>query len=320
MKILLTGANGFIGRHLVPLLLSQGHELVLPVRHQGLSIAQQAPHFLPDFADPAAWSALLQGVDVVIHLAGRAHVLKEEHGDPTQLFQQANVDFPLQLASIAAANRVRRMVFVSSIGVMGPAKAVPFSIDDQPMPVEPYAKSKWQAEQVLTAFSQQQGVELVIVRPPLVYGSGAPGNFGRLLALAARPLPLPFGAVHNQRSFISVQNLADFLSLCAVHPNAAGQTFLVCDGQDLSTTELLKTVRQLLGRPVWLLPVPVRWLRWLFQRLGAAGLSQKLLDSLQIDQRRTSELLQWQPPQSLAEGLAAAVMKPSENSKRKDRD
>lgn len=314
MKILLTGANGFIGRHLVPLLLSKGHELVLPVRHQGLTIAQHATHYLQDFADPAAWSALFQGVEVMIHLAGRAHVLKEEHGDPTQLFQQANVDFPLQLASIAAANRVRRMVFVSSIGVMGPARAVPFSIDDQPMPVESYAKSKWQAEQVLTAFSQQQALELVIVRPPLVYGPSAPGNFGRLLALAALPLPLPFGAVHNQRSFISVRNLADFLSLCAVHPNAAGQTFLVCDGQDLSTTELLKTVRQRFGRPLWLLPVPVRWLRWLFQQLGAMGLSQKLLDSLQINQSRTSELLQWQPPQSLAEGLAAAIVKQSKNS------
>lgn len=314
MKILLTGANGFIGRHLVPLLLSKGHELVLPVRHQGLTIAQHATHYLQDFADPAAWSALFQGVEVMIHLAGRAHVLKEEHGDPTQLFQQANVDFPLQLASIAAANRVRRMVFVSSIGVMGPARAVPFSIDDQPMPVESYAKSKWQAEQVLTAFSQQQALELVIVRPPLVYGPSAPGNFGRLLALAALPLPLPFGAVHNQRSFISVRNLADFLSLCAVHPNAAGQTFLVCDGQDLSTTELLKTVRQRFGRPLWLLPVPVRWLRWLFQQLGAVGLSQKLLDSLQINQSRTSELLQWQPPQSLAEGLAAAIVKQSKNS------
>jgi nucleoside-diphosphate-sugar epimerase len=320
MKILLTGANGFIGRHLVQYLAVQGHELVLPVRHQSLSIAGHATCYLQDFNDTAAWSALLQGVDVVIHLAGRAHVLKEEHGDPTQLFQQANVDFPLQLARIAAANQVRRMVFVSSIGVMGPAKSQPFSIADDPMPVEPYAKSKWQAEQVLTSFSQQHGLELVIVRPPLVYGPDAPGNFGRLLALAKLPLPLPFGAVHNQRSFISVQNMADVLSRCAEHPSAAGQTFLVCDGQDLSTAELLKIVRQHLGRPVWLLPVPVRWLRWLFQRLGVAGLSHKLLDSLQIDQRRTKELLQWQPPLSLAKGLAAAIVRQAKTSEHKDRD
>lgn len=319
MKILLTGANGFIGRHLVRHLLAQGHELVLPVRHQGLSIAGHPTHYLDDFNNAGAWSALLQGLDVLIHLAGRAHVLKEEHGDPTQLFQQANVDFPLQLARIASANRVRRMVFVSSVGVMGPAQPQPFSITDQPTPVEPYAKSKWQAEQALTALSRQQGMELVIVRPPLVYGPEAPGNFGRLLALAKLPLPLPFGAVHNQRSFVSVQNLADFLSLCAVHPNAAGQTFLVCDGQDLSTTELLTVVRQQLGRPVWLLPVPARWLRWLFQRIGLTGLSNKLLDSLQIEQHHTTELLKWQPPQSLAEGLAAAIVKPSTSTEHKDR-
>lgn len=307
MKILLTGATGFIGRHLVPQLLSQGHILVMPVRRPDMKIAGHATSYLQDFDDNGTWSALMQGVDVLIHLAGRAHVLKEEQGDPTQLFQQANVDFPMRLAKIAASNQVKRFVFVSSIGVMGPATTKPFSVDNLPAPIEPYAKSKWLAECMLTEFSQQHGLELVIVRPPLVYGPGAPGNFGRLLSLAKLRMPLPFGAVHNQRSFISVQNLADFLRLCAVHSEAAGHTFLVCDGQDISTTELLTKIRHQLGRPIWLLPVPVSWLRWVFQRLGAAGLSQKLLDSLQIEQRRTIELLQWQPPLSVADGLAQAV-------------
>lgn len=308
MKILLTGATGFIGRHLVPLLHSQGHILVMPVRRPDIKIAGHATYYLRDFDDNGAWSALMQGVDVLIHLAGRAHVLKEEQGDPTQLFQQANVDFPMRLARIAALNQVKRFVFVSSIGVMGPARTKPFSVENQPDPIEPYAKSKWLAECMLTEFSQQQGLELVVVRPPLVYGPGAPGNFGRLLSLAKLRIPLPFGAVHNQRSFISVQNLADFLRLCAEHSDAAGQTFLVCDGQDISTTELLTKIRRQLGRPIWLLPVPVSWLRWIFQRLGAAGLSQKLLDSLQIEQRRTIELLEWHPPLSVADGLAQAVV------------
>ncbi|WP_430456086.1 NAD-dependent epimerase/dehydratase family protein [Rheinheimera sp.] len=307
MKILLTGANGFIGRHLVPLLQSQGHQLVLPVRHPGLKIAGTATQYLNDFSDDNQWAILLQGVDVMIHLAGRAHVMKEDRGDPATLFQQANVDFPLRLAKIAVSCQVKRLVFVSSIGVMGPARTTPFSCQDQPAPVELYARSKWQAEQALTALSQQYGLELVIVRPPLVYGPNAPGNFGRLLRLAKLPLPLPLGAVHNQRSFVSVQNLADFLGRCAVHLNAAGQTFLVCDGQDISTTQLLLTVRRLLGRPAWLLPVPVRWLRWCCQYLGATAIQQKLLDSLQIEQRHTTELLQWQPPLTVMEGLAQAV-------------
>lgn len=307
MKILLTGANGFIGRHLVPLLQSQGHHLVLPVRHPGLTIAGATTQYLNDFSDDSQWAMLLQDVDVIIHLAGRAHVMKEDCGDPSTLFQQANVDFPLRLAKIAVSCQVKRLVFVSSIGVMGPARTTPFSNRDLPAPAELYAGSKWQAEQALTTLSEQCGLELVIVRPPLVYGPDAPGNFGRLLRLAKLPLPLPLGAVHNQRSFISVQNLADFLSRCAVHVQAAGQTFLICDGQDISTTQLLLTVRRLLGRPAWLLPVPTSWLRWICQLLGASAIQQKLLDSLQIDQRHTTELLQWQPPLSVSEGLAQAV-------------
>lgn len=340
MKILVTGATGFIGRHLAALLHRMGHQLVLPTRgssaggnghsatlgghsatlgdhsatlegHSAAPKLRTEAGALPlwpiaDMNDEQAWLAALEGVDVVVHLAGRAHVLQEQ-GDATALFHAANVALPLMLARLAAQSGVRRFVFVSSIGVMGPARATPFRVDDEPAPRELYAKSKWAAEQALKPLCAEHALALTIVRPPLVYGPAAPGNFGRLLKLAALPLPLPLGAVHNQRSFVSVQNLVDLLARCCEHPGAVGQTFLVSDGEDISTSALLRQLRQLQGKPAWLIPLPLPLLSLLCRVSGQAALQEKLLDSLQIDQQHTCQSLAWQPPLSVAQGLALAV-------------
>lgn len=311
MKIMITGATGFIGRHLAALTHQQGHQLVLPSRGNAKTL-DAGSAVLPlwpisDFQSEAAWLAALDGVEVLVHLAGRAHVLNEGSADPAALFHSANVELPLLLAKLAAQRGVRRFVFVSSIGVMGKARSRPFSSKDEPAPCELYAQSKWAAEQALQQLCAELQLELTIVRPPLVYGPAAPGNFGRLVKLAALPLPLPLGAVHNQRSFVSVQNLADLLLCCCEHPAAAGQTFLVSDGDDISTTALLRKLRQLMGKPAWLVPFPVNWLGRLCRLLGQANMQEKLLDSLQIDQQHTCQTLNWQPPLSVDAGLKLAV-------------
>lgn len=311
MNILVTGASGFIGRHLIALLHQAGHQLVLPVRgpqrYLSAGDAQLPCVQIADMTDEHAWQQLLAGVEVVVHLAGRAHVLAETNEDPAPLFHAANVELPLRIARIAAHVGVRHFVFVSSIGVMGAARAQPFSADDMPQPRELYARSKWTAEQALQSMCRESSMTLCIVRPPLVYGPAAPGNFGKLLKLAALPVPLPLGAVDNQRSFVSVQNLADLLQRCCEHPAAAGQTFLVSDGEDISTSALLRQLRQLQGKPAWLVPVPLSWLRWLCRITGRQQLQEKLLDSLQVDQTHTCQTLAWQPPWSLQASLKAAV-------------
>jgi nucleoside-diphosphate-sugar epimerase len=248
----------------------------------------------------------------VIHLAARVHVMNESAADPLSDFRQSNVVETLALARRAAAAGVRRFVYVSSIGVNGDASAVghAFTEQDTEHPHNAYAQSKHEAELALQALATETGIEVVIIRPPLVYGAGAPGNFGTLLKVLGKGIPLPLGAVHNQRSMVYVGNLVNFLILCAQperSPLAANETFLISDGQDVSTTYLLKTLAQAQGKPGRLIPIPAAWLAFALKCLGKSNLAQRLLGDLQIDSSKARTLLGWQPPFTVAQGLAASV-------------
>jgi nucleoside-diphosphate-sugar epimerase len=241
--------------------------------------------------------------------------MTESAADPLAAFRQSNVVETLALARRAAAAGVRRFVYVSSIGVNGDASAVDhaFTEQDTEHPHNAYARSKHEAELALQALATETGIEVVIIRPPLVYGAGAPGNFGTLLKGLGKGIPLPLGAVHNQRSMIYVGNLVDFLMLCAQperSPQAANETFLISDGQDVSTTDLLKTLAPLVhtqGKAARLIPIPAAWLGFALKCLGKSNLAQRLLGDLQVDSSKARTLLGWQPPFTVAQGLVASV-------------
>ena len=253
MKVLVTGANGFIGRALCAHLQQGGHQVVAAVRRPCGLVNE-----LVVDENGSTWAQALTGCDAVVHLAGRAHVMHEDAVDPLQAFRAANVNASARLALLAARAGVRRFVFMSSIKVNGEATQPghPFTADDVPAPLDPYGVSKLEAEQGLREIELQTGMEVVIVRPPLVYGPGVKANFAAMMRWVARGVPLPLGAIHNARSMVSLDNLVDLLVTCLKHPAAAGQTFLVSDGEDVSTTDLLRRTAQAMGKKALLLPVP----------------------------------------------------------------
>ncbi|MDP1531527.1 MAG: SDR family oxidoreductase [Rhodoferax sp.] len=308
--ILVTGATGFVGSALVARLAREGAETRACVRRNDAPMPDRVHTVqVGDLAADADWSHAMAGVGVVVHCAARAHVMKDTASDPLAVFRTVNVDGTLNLAQQAVAAGVQRFVFVSSIGVNGvqsaPGKA--FSEADQPNPHNAYALSKWEAEQGLLRVADETGMEVVIIRPPLVYGCGAPGNFGSLMRAVQRRWPLPLGAVHNQRSLVALDNLVDFIVTCITHPQAANQTFLVSDGQDLSTTELVRGMAKAAGVPARLLPVPVWVLQAGAKFLGKGEAVQRLCGNLQVDISKARELLGWVPPVSVEEGLRRAM-------------
>lgn len=265
-----------------------------------------------DIGPATDWTTVLNGVDCVVHLAARAHVMDDSAPEPLAAYREVNVAGTRRLAEQAAAAGVRRLVMVSSIKVNGErtAPGAPFLFSDPPAPEDAYGLSKWEAEQALWLVAAETGLEVVVVRPPLVYGPGARGNFQRLLRWVARGLPLPLGAVENRRSLVALDNLVDLLRVCIDHPAATGQTFLVSDGEDLSTPELIRRLAAAMGRKPRLLPVPPALLRlggWL---LGRSGEVARLLGSLQVDIAHTREILGWTPPISVQEGLRRTVEGP----------
>lgn len=302
-KILLTGATGFVGSSLFRELASLPQvNLVAAVRV--LRGNPSSTFFEVGPIDKSTnYSPLINGVDVVVHTAARAHVMKEEADDPLSKYRLVNVDGTLNLARQAAVAGVKRFIFISSIGVNGNVSTRPFTASDQPNAVEPYALSKWEAEQGLWKIQQATEMEVVIIRPPLIYGTGAPGNFGRLVRWIEKGTPLPLGAIHNKRSLISIDNLVNLIVRCIDHPAAANQVFLAGDGEDLSTTELLHGVGKAMGKPVRLVPVPTGLLHLGATLLGKRAMAQRLLGSLQVDISKTCELLDWTPPYTVEEGL-----------------
>lgn len=301
--ILVTGATGFIGRVLVKRLVSDGQHVIRAARR---ATSTECEVLLDDIESFQGWREVLRGVHTVIHLAGRAHILKERSDDALESFRAINTRATIALARHAASAAVKRFILISSIGVNGDeTHGKPFSADDAPRPCSPYAVSKYEAELALTALSQSTGLEVVVIRPPLVHGPNAPGNLRTLVHWISRGLPLPLGAVtDNRRSFVGVDNLVDLIATCLDHPAAANQTFLVSDGEDLSTAEFLRRLSCCLGRRAFLVPVPPRALRRLAHLLGKDDIARRLLGSLQIDIHFTRERLGWTPPFSLDEGFA----------------
>lgn len=292
-KILVTGATGFIGRYTVEALKRRGYKVRAAVRKLPSSMTEESI-VIGDIDGNTDWSAALDGVESIIHLAARVHVMKDTAADPLLAMRRVNTEGTIALAQAAQAVGVKRVVFVSTIGVNGTEtpREQPFSESSPVSPSSPYAMSKWEAEQGL---HNARGLETVIVRPPLVYGKNAPGNFAQLTRFVMRGLPLPFGWTNNQRSLIAVQNLADFLCACVEHPAAANQTFLISDGEDVATTELLRRVAAASNRPSRLLPFPPKLLRRFMETAGKKQMASQLLGSLVIDSRKAREQLDWKP-------------------------
>lgn len=291
MKVAVTGASGFVGQALVARLGAAGHEPVPLSRGRGI-----------DYEDAQAMTARFDGADAVIHLAARAH-----RGGSDEDFS-SNVRAARVAAQAARDAGVERFVLVSSIGVNGNVThGRPFSESDLPAPVEPYARSKWQAEQSIRSILGGASTDFVIVRPPLVHGPGAPGNFGKLVHAVARGWPLPLASIRNARSLVGLDNLVDFLVRCTAHPAAANELFLVADGEDLSTPDIVRCVGRGLGREARLLPFPPALLRAAARAMGRARIAESLCDSLQVDASKARRLLGWKPRLTAAAGIEAAA-------------
>lgn len=307
-NVLLTGSTGFIGSTLLARVLGCD-DLCISVALRNLSSDLPYRSYLIDgLAKETDWSSALEGQEVVIHVAARAHIMNDESSDLLAEYRKVNVEGTENLARQAAAAGVNRFVFISSIGVNGINSLRPFTEMDADSPHDPYSQSKFEAEIGLKKIASDTGMEVVIIRPPLVYGGNAPGNFGSLIKLLAKALPLPFGAVNNKRSMVYVENLVDLIIRCIDHPNAANQTFLVSDGEDLSLKSLITYIRKAMGKPALLLPVPVGLFKLAGKLTGKSGVVDRLVGDLQVDSSKACELLDWTPPYTVEQGIAATVL------------
>ena len=310
MKFLVTGANGFVGQHLCAELLRKGQSVRAAVRSADSSIDNTEAAVVGAIDGETNWADALHDVDVVIHLAARVHVMKDTATDPLTEFLKINTQGTANLARQAAAAGVKRLVYVSSIKVNGEqtTETQPFAESDTPNPQDAYAISKWRAEQILQRIAQETGLEVVIVRPPLVYGSGVKGNFIRLLAAVDKGIPLPLASVRNKRSLIYLGNLVDALFVCASHPAAAGKTYLVRDGEDASILDLVRQTATGLERPVRLFPLPVWLLRGLGRLLGKPESVERIVGSLRVNDDLIRKELGWKPVFTLQQGLQATAL------------
>lgn len=307
MKVAVTGANGFVGSAVCDRLV-QTHHTVRPVVRTSSSNRPGA-FAVGDIHGKTDWREALQGMDCVVHCAARVHVMDDRSGDPLAAFRAVNVEGTQRLAEQAVQAGVRRLVYVSSLKVLGEATppGKPFHAKSAPEPKDPYGISKWEAETALRAIGNASGLDVVVVRPPLVYGPGVKANFARLVQAVARGIPLPLGSVSNRRSLVGLDNLTDLIATCAQHPAAAHQTFLVSDGLDTSTPELIQAIAHALGRPARLWSVPVALLRLAGRLSGQGAQVERLTGSLQVDIRHTREVLGWTPQVTLQQGLQSVV-------------
>jgi nucleoside-diphosphate-sugar epimerase len=303
MRVLVTGASGFVGSALCAHLTARGLLVRRAVRSVSSLLAGDSA-VVGEIGPDTDWDAALRDVNAVVHLAARVHTLRETATDPLAEYRRVNLDGTRRLAAAAASQRVTRLVFVSSSKVNGETSARPFTESDPPRPEDPYARSKWEAEQALAQIGNETGLEYAILRPPLVYGPGVGANFARLMQWVARGVPLPLGAIDNRRSLVYVGNLVDAIRVCLAHPAAVGRTFLVSDGEDVSTPELVRGIARALGVAPRLLPVPVSLLRLAASTIGRRHEIERLAGSLQVDSSAIRRELSWSPPATMRDGLA----------------
>ncbi|KVA06167.1 NAD-dependent epimerase/dehydratase family protein [Burkholderia ubonensis] len=305
--ILVTGANGFVGRAVSRALLRRGEQAVGVVRRaQGMSdLGREWIHDRPDFVDiDRAWPRGLQ-CNAVIHLAARVHVMHDDAAAPLDAYRETNVQGTLRVARAARAAGASRFVYVSSIKAVAESSSgrPPLSEHDAPVPQDPYGISKLEAERALADYGRESGMEIVVVRPPLVYGPGVRANFLSLMRALSKGMPLPLGAVSARRSMIFVDNLADVLVQCALDPRAGGQTFHVADARDLTVAELVVKLAACLNAPARVVPVPVSWLRMAGRLTGRTPQVERLVGALQLDSRHVRDVLGWYPPCDIEDGL-----------------
>ncbi|WP_257254804.1 MULTISPECIES: NAD-dependent epimerase/dehydratase family protein [unclassified Endozoicomonas] len=303
MRVLVTGANGFVGSVLYNKLKEECSLDVVGTVRKNEDPYLSGVLSVGSIDARTDWTEALEGVSVVVHCAAHSHILKSDSEKTISNYNKVNNEGTLNLAVQALKAGVKRFIFLSSIGVNGNKSVRPFSFNDTPSPYDSYSRSKYNAELGLEKISKKSTLEVVVIRPPLVYGKRAPGNFGSLLKLINKKLPLPLGAIHNKRSFIGINNLVDFITICIKHPAASGQTFLVSDDEDVSTTELLHSLIIASGRTPCLIPLNVTFLRFLASILGKSSVIDKLAGDLQIDMKHVKDTLQWKPLLTFNEGI-----------------
>ncbi len=291
MHVLIAGAGGFVGQSLCRQLSTNGYSYT--------AIHREA-------LNPNSYS---DKYECIIHLAGRAHVMHETEKDIYKAYAAVNIDYTLKVAELARGLKIKRFVFLSSVKVNGEASNHPFTEADSAAPMEAYGQTKFEAEIALKEFCAAHQIELVIIRPPLIYGPGVKANFRQLIKLCLLPLPLPFGAIHNKRSLISLDNLVDFIILCCRHSKAANQIFLISDDEDVSTATLIRTIRSINQQKEMLFPLPICFLKLIFTALGKSTLTYRLINSLQVDISKAKNLLGWRPKISFHEGVLRTLKK-----------
>lgn len=310
MKILVTGANGFVGKWLCEALVQQGCSLRAGVRSTNSPIEAVETVAVGTIDGQTDWSNALNQIDVVIHLAARVHVMNDDAVDSLGEYRKVNVEGTLNLAKQAVAYGVKRFIFLSSIKVNGECTELgkPFKEDDIPNPQDNYGLSKYEAEEGLSLIALKTAMDVVVIRPPLIYGPGVKANFANMMKVVQRGIPLPFGAIYNKRSMVYVGNLVSLILRCIDHPAAANQVFLVSDGCDVSTTELLRACAAALCVKARLLPMPQSWIESGASLLGKQAIAQRLCGSLQVDITKAKQQLDWSPPFQLSEGLKITAL------------
>ena len=308
MRLLVTGANGFVGRALCDELIRRGNKVVAGTRSGAGAPTNCEPVAVGNIDGVTDWQPALEGSEVVVHLAAHVHIPKSGAIDGA-MFRTVNAAGTLHLAKQAASRGVKRFVYLSSVKVHGEVSRPGFPIqeDDLPHPVDGYGLSKWEAEKALQQLAKETGMDVVIIRPPLVYGPQVKANFATLMRAVLRGWPLPLGAIHNQRSLVALDNLTDFIATCIFHPAAAHQTFLVSDGHDISTTDLVRGLAQAAGLEARLIPVSPGVLEFVGACLGKRDQIQRLCGNLQVDISKARRELGWTPPISISEGLRRAI-------------